>query len=511
MPMKTLRPHKGKSDATYVLVGTYRPANEKWIAEQRLYNLPLPKCGKLAFHEKISGIVLFAEGHPNFAFTARLKEVVDGAWLKKKGYSLSCKPHGEKYALYELCDKSTPAKLLGRKSAEVFVSSSRCPCVKIDEAFYSKPYPVTGGKSMPYVFDCLKPYFKKWKSATTFNPIQGDFFREKYGFDYGLRVAREIVAKAKQDNKLTCVEICAGAGGQALGLDKAGFRHVALVEYESDYCKVLRENKPDWNVICGDVHDFDGTPYQGVDLLAGGVPCPPFSVASKQLGEDDERDLFPQALRLISEIRPRAVMLENVRGFLDPKFDRYRNSILSAIRRLGYRTEIKLLQSSDYGVPQIRPRVVIVGIRNDERGEFRYPDANRSAAPTVGEALKGLMGANGWRGLDAWVEKADTIGPTIVGGSKKHGGPDLGPTRARRAWLELGVDGLGIANEPPAKDFIGNPKLTKEMIARIQGFPPSWSFGNRKTAACRMIGNAFPPPVAKAVGQQIRRCLNHEE
>lgn len=159
-----------------MLVGTYRPANEKWIAEQRFYNLPLPKCGKLAFHEKISGIVLFAEGHPNFAFTARFKEVVDGAGLKKKGYSLSCKPHGEKYALYGLCDKSTPAKLLGRKSAEVFVSSSRCPCVKIDEAFYSKPYPVTGGKSMPYVFNCLKPYFKKWKSATTFNPVQMDFF-----------------------------------------------------------------------------------------------------------------------------------------------------------------------------------------------------------------------------------------------------------------------------------------------------------------------------------------------
>lgn len=516
-----------------VLVGTYRPENEAWIRERRLYNLPLPvfshkerkgrkaggarrSCtaaadGHLAFHEKISGVVLFAEGHPNFAFKAKFREVVDGAWLKKSGYGRAACPHAAAYALYELCAESTPAKLLGRKSAEVFVSSSRCPCVKIDEAFYSKPYPVTGGKSMSYVFDCLKPYFKKWKSATTFNPVQGDFFREKYGFDYGLQVAREIAASAKTNNELTCVEICAGAGGQALGLDKAGFRHVALVEYEREYCDVLRTNKPEWNVICGDVHDFDGTPYRGVDLLAGGVPCPPFSVASKQLGEDDERDLFPQAIRLISEMRPRAVMLENVRGFLDPKFDGYRNSILSAIRRLGYRTEIKLLQASDYGVPQIRPRVVIVGMRNDERGEFRYPDASRRAAPTVGEALKGLMGANGWAGLDVWVARANKIAPTIVGGSKKHGGPDLGPTRARRAWAELGVDGLGIANEPPTRDFVGNPKLTKEMIARIQGFPPTWQFGKHKTAACRMIGNAFPPPVANAVGQQIRRCLNNEE
>ena len=501
---------KKRSISKNIVVGTYRPENEAWIAERRLYNLPLPKCGKLAFHEAVSGIVLFAEGRRNFAFKARFMDVVDSAWLKKNGYSLTAIPHGERYALYELHEETTPAKLLGDRAAEVFVSSSRCPCVKIDEMFYSKSYPVTGGRSMPFVFDCLKPYFRKWKSATTFNPAQGDFFQANYGFDYGLQVARGIVEKAKKDDELTCVEICAGAGGQALGLDRAGFRHIALVEYEDEYCKVLRANRPEWNVICGDVHDFDGTPYKGVDLLAGGVPCPPFSVASKQLGEDDERDLFPQAIRLIAEIRPRAVMLENVRGFLDPKFDAYRNSILESIRRLGYRTDIKLLQASDFGVPQIRPRVVIVGIRNDEVGEFHYPSASRRAVPSVGVALRDLMGANGWKGLDAWVARADKIAPTIVGGSKKHGGPDLGPTRARRAWMELGVDGLGIANEPPARDFAGIPKLTKEMIARIQGFPSNWNFGSRKTAACRMIGNAFPPPVANAVGRQIRRCLQNE-
>ena len=520
------------AEVNYVLVGTYRPANESWIRERRLYNLPLPtslaqgvgsrvprdrkgSAGRrmpsaLTFHKNIRGIVLFAEGHPNFAFKAKFKEVVDGEWLKAHGYGMASSPHAAAYALYELCEESTPAKLLGAKSAEVFVSSSRCPCVKIDEAFYSKPYPVTGGKSMPYVFDSLKPYFRKWKTATVFSPVQEDFFQDNYGFDYGLKIANGIVEDARRRGELTCVEICAGAGGQALGLDRAGFRHVALVEYEKEYCEVLRENRPGWNVICGDVHDFDGTPYQGVDLLAGGVPCPPFSVASKQLGEDDERDLFPQAIRLIAEIRPRAVMLENVRGFLDPKFDSYRNSILNAIRRLGYRADIKLLQASDFGVPQIRPRVVIVGIRNNETGHFRYPEASRRAAPTVGEALKELMGANGWKGLGAWVAKANKIAPTIVGGSKKHGGPDLGPTRARRAWAELGVDGLGIANEPPSKDFSGNPKLTKEMIACIQGFPLSWQFGKRKTAACRMIGNAFPPPVASAVGRQIRRCLENE-
>ena len=306
---------------------------------------------------------------------------------------------------------------------------------------------------------------------------------------------------------LTCVEICAGAGGQALGLDLAGFEHIALVEYESEYCEVLKSNKPKWNVICADVHDFDGTPYKNVDLFAGGVPCPPFSVASKQLGKDDERDLFPEAIRLIKEMMPKAVMLENVRGFLDPKFSEYREQILTAIKDLGYNVQIKLLNASDYGVPQLRPRVIIVGIRNDITNSFVYPQAKNDDAPTVGETLENLMGANGWKQLDEWVAKANKIAPTIVGGSKKHGGPDLGPVRSRKAWAELGVNGNGIANEAPEANFVGMPKLTKEMIALLQGFPPEWDFGKRKTAACRMIGNAFPPPVAKAVGEEIKRCL----
>lgn len=306
---------------------------------------------------------------------------------------------------------------------------------------------------------------------------------------------------------LTCVEICAGAGGQAIGLDLAGFEHIALVEYEPEYCDVLKSNKPDWNVICADVHNFDGTPYKNVDLFAGGVPCPPFSVASKQLGKDDERDLFPEAIRLIKEMMPKSVMLENVRGFLDPKFSGYREQILTAIKDLGYDVQIKLLNASDYGVPQLRPRVIIVGIRNDITNSFTYPKAQNVDAPTVGETLENLMGANGWKQLDEWIAKANKIAPTIVGGSKKHGGPDLGPVRSRKAWAELGVNGNGIANEAPEADFVGMPKLTKEMIALLQGFPPEWDFGKRKTAACRMIGNAFPPPVAKAVGEEIKRCL----
>lgn len=272
---------------------------------------------------------------------------------------------------------------------------------------------------------------------------------------------------------------------------------------------MLRLNRPEWDVCRQDVRDFSGIPYKGkVDLLAGGVPCPPFSVAGKQLGKDDERDLFPQIIRLCEEISPKAIMIENVRGLLDPKFDEYRLSITSAVESLGYSVHIKLLNASDYGVPQLRPRVVIVGIRNDIEDTFSFPMPRVGKPVTVGDALYDLMSANGWKNVDEWRSTANSIAPTLVGGSKKHGGPDLGPTRARAAWLKLGVDGKSIAYEAPSQDFEGCPKLTPRMLARIQGFPDSWIIPDRKTLACRMIGNAFPPPVAKAVAQQIKKCLD---
>lgn len=131
-----------------------------------------------------------------------------------------------------------------------------------------------------------------------------------------------------------------------MGLENAGFSHVALVEYEKDYCECLKRNRPNWDVRCMDVLYFDGYPYQGqIDLLSGGVPCPPFSVAGKQLGKDDERDLFPKMLRLVREIKPRTVMIENVRGLLDPKFTTYRNHVLQTLADYGYNTHIQLLNA----------------------------------------------------------------------------------------------------------------------------------------------------------------------
>ena len=312
-------------------------------------------------------------------------------------------------------------------------------------------------------------------------------------------------------HELTVVEICAGAGGQALGLEQAGFSHTAAVELDADACETLRSNRgDDWKIIEDDVANLDGHAFTGIDLVAGGVPCPPFSVAGKQLGRDDERDLFPQALRLVAEIRPRAVLLENVRGLGTGKFAAYRAHVLGRLAELGYHACWQLIHASDHGVPQLRPRFVLVAVASPWAGSFRWPAPLPGPPPTVGETLADLMGSAGWPGAAGWAARADRIAPTIVGGSKKHGGPDLGPTRARAAWRALDVDGLGIADGPPAPGFPPDqaPKLTVRMVARLQGFPDAWEFSGRKTAAYRQVGNAFPPPAARALGLAIAAALN---
>ena len=138
---------------------------------------------------------------------------------------------------------------------------------------------------------------------------------------------------------------------------------------------------------------------------------------------------------------------------------------------------------------------------------FHWPEPQQVRPPTVGEVLYDLIASRGWHGAKAWKNRANEIAPTIVGGSTKHGGPDLGPTRSKRAWAVLGVDAHGVVDEPPARDFVGMPRLTVRMVARLQGFPDDWKFEGRKTNAYRQVGNAFPPPVAHAVGLQLSKCL----
>ncbi|MFI1160495.1 DNA cytosine methyltransferase [Streptomyces sioyaensis] len=345
------------------------------------------------------------------------------------------------------------------------------------------------------------------------------------------------------ERKLTSVEICAGAGGQALGLHNALFRHLALIEIDPNAIATLKANvegNAEWEdceVIQADLTQLDPQEFReslrldpgDLDLLAGGVPCPPFSIAGKQLGRDDERDLFPTMLDLVAELEPKAVMIENVRGLLEPeeKFRGYRRWILAKLESRGYeKCYWDVLEAKDYGVPQLRPRAILVAMKKAYLPYF--PTKKPEAVPlvTVRKALEGTMrerfgdvdDPRAKETLDRWLSMASKgVAPTLVGGSKKHGGADLGPTRAKKAWEALGVCGLGVANDKKDMERLDSkdrdlfaaagPKLTVTQAALIQGFPEKWEFTGKKTAAYRQVGNAFPPPVAEAVGKQIREAL----
>jgi DNA (cytosine-5)-methyltransferase 1 len=336
------------------------------------------------------------------------------------------------------------------------------------------------------------------------------------------------------DDVFEVVEICAGAGGQSLGLERAGFRHALAVELDKQAAETLRHNlvkvlgydelEAAQTVRVGDVADpevWKPEEHVGVDLLAGGVPCPPFSIAGKQLGATDERDLFAWAVELCGRIRPKALLLENVKGLAGSRFTAYRQRVLDRLSEYGYVAEWKLLQAEDFGVSQLRPRFVLVALQHEYAEYFEWPKEHSKKPPSVGELLRDLMALGDWSEdrLDEWVRGASKIAPTIVGGSKKHGGADLGPTRAKAAWEAMGVDAKGVADGPPGPNNprvagVKHPMLTVEMVARIQGWYGAefaeWEFLGGKTSRYRQIGNAFPPPVAMELGLAIRKALRKE-
>lgn len=313
--------------------------------------------------------------------------------------------------------------------------------------------------------------------------------------------------KRKSSSKFTSLELCAGGGGAALGLEAAGFTPSALVELDRHACATLRRNRPYWNVIEGDVRGFEADRWKGVDLVSGGLPCPPFSIAGKQLGPNDERDLFPAMLKIVKAAAPRAILIENVRGILTDRFSGYREKIDSSLKKLGFDPYWAAFNAANFGVPQNRFRVFLVALRRGETKELKWPFEIHNSQITVGDAIGDLMQERGWRGAEEWKLRANTPAPTIVGGSHKHGGPDLGPTRARKEWASLGVDGLGLANASPDINFQGMPRLTVPMVARLQSFPDDWQFIGGKTHAYRQVGNALPVKLAATVAKAVRECL----
>ncbi|MFC7218860.1 DNA cytosine methyltransferase [Streptomyces polyrhachis] len=319
---------------------------------------------------------------------------------------------------------------------------------------------------------------------------------------------------------MSAVALCAGAGGLALGLEEAGFDPVLLVENRAVSCETLRQNRPEWNVLEADLLDFDPAEHPvayDVDLLYGGLPRVPASAVAGRGNGDEEVRLLEAAVLLVHAVRPRALLIENVPELATKEtYAGIRSYMGQELSHLGYEQQWFTLNARDFGVPQDRKEGVLVALAGDAMGRYVPPAPAGARAPTVGEALGESMAGGGWPQASAWAAQADSVAPTLVGGSWKRGGADLGPTGSKRAWARLGVDGGTVANEVPGPDFRWDPDqgraglvpLTVEQAATLQGFPEQWVFAGRKTARYRQVGNATPPPVGRALGRSIRSALD---
>ncbi|MFJ9635724.1 DUF6339 family protein [Streptomyces sp. NPDC101178] len=311
---------------------------------------------------------------------------------------------------------------------------------------------------------------------------------------------------------LRFVEVCAGCGAQALGLERAGFEPVLLIDNKADACFTIEKNRPDWDILCMDVINFRVYERQeiiGIDLLSAGLPRVKPTTADLSDGSD-ERGVLRKTVELAAVIRPKAVLLENVPDLVEsPGFELDRSWITEALTQAGYQCHWAVLNASDFGVPQNRRSGFLVALRSPYSDRFSWPRPSGMVPPTVGAVLGPTMAADGWSGAKRWAEHADRIAPALVGGSDRRGGADLGPTGSKKAWEALGVNGNSLGDAPPGQDFPPDalPKLTVEQTALIQSIPEDWQFAGGKTSRYRQIGHAMPPPLAHAVGAALAAAL----
>lgn len=310
------------------------------------------------------------------------------------------------------------------------------------------------------------------------------------------------------------VDVCAGAGGLALGLEQAGFSPVLLLDDKPVACETLRMNRPSWNVLEMDLLDFIPDEYPetyDVDLLSAGLPRVRSSATAGRPETEEEQRLLEAAVLLAHSVQPRALLIENVPGLVDaPEFGPLRDFVHKELEHLGYRLRWFVLNAAHFGVPQDRKQGVLVALKKPYFEFFRPPGPTFPEHVSVGAALRHSMAARGWRDADAWAAQANAVAPTLVGGSDNRGGADLGPTGTKRAWARMGVNGGALADEVPGPELDGCQdmiKLTDAQAALLQGFPDEWQFAGRKTARYRQIGHASPPPVGKVLGGAIANAL----
>ncbi|PJE99198.1 DNA cytosine methyltransferase [Streptomyces carminius] len=319
---------------------------------------------------------------------------------------------------------------------------------------------------------------------------------------------------------MTSLEICAGAGGLAMGLEAAGFDPVALIENNRHACATLKANRLGWRVLEMDLLGFVAQehPYTyDVDLLSAGLPRVKSLAAVRRAEDLHERKLLEAAVWLTTEVRPRAVLIENVPALVnDGAFAELREFVGAELEHLGYVLHWRMLNACDFGLAQDRKMGLLVAMEAESAARFRWPEPSRAPAPTAGAVLWKSMAARGWRDAVTWAARADRLAPAIVGGSERRGGADLGPTGTKNAWARMGINGGGIGDEVPDADYRWDPdgavkdlpKLTVEQVAILQGFPPQWMLQGGKTARYRQLGHATPPPVAQALGERVAAALS---
>ena len=322
------------------------------------------------------------------------------------------------------------------------------------------------------------------------------------------------------DCRYISVEVCAGLGGQALGLEQAGFDPALLVDSNENACETVRLNRPGWDVRCMDLLSdevvdavelsvsFD----QGLDLLSGGLPRIKSAAQVARADDAEERKVLHAVVGLAKLVRPRAVLIENLDALVSgPKFEFDRDWIAEELGGAGYRIEWQILDAVDFGVPQYRKSGFMIGLSSRVPGEFHWPRPHNVGRTSVGEALRTSMAARGWHGAERWSnERATRPGPALVGGSDRRGGADLGPSGSKRAWLtSAAINGKSLGDEAPGPDFPedGTPRITVQQAGILQCIPKDWRICGRKTAAYRQVGHALPPPVARAVGNALAAAL----
>jgi DNA (cytosine-5)-methyltransferase 1 len=319
--------------------------------------------------------------------------------------------------------------------------------------------------------------------------------------------------------ELTFVDVCSGAGGLALGLERAGFRPRLVLDEDDDACRTLRANRPHWTVLQADLLDFDPSEHPesyDVDLLSAGLPRVKSNATAARAESGVEERLLEAAVYLAHAVGPRALLVENVPTLVhSDKFRGFREFARAELDHLGYEFSWFVLNAADFGVPQDRQQGVLVAIKKQWFPAFQPPSPTVTDHVSVGEALACSMRSRGWKDAERWAAQATTVAPTLVGGSKNRGGADLGPAGTKRKWEKVGVNAHSLGDEIPGPDFVWAPdlgregmvRLTVDQTALLQSFPPEWEITGRKTARYRQVGQASPPPVGEALGRAIAEAL----